>query len=82
MPERIHAPQVGSPDPEMKNSPLIEDTDYDYGLTAQTVAEIPAGCMFNGAQFADGTYICSGDELLKCAQGAWLRMGSCDPDNP
>lgn len=81
MPERIHAPHVGSMDPELKNSPVLEWTDEDSVEMAQTLPE-HGMCYFNGRVFGEGDFVCSGDELLQCERGAWVNQGSCDPDNP
>ncbi len=82
MSERIQATQVGAPDPEMKNSPIIDES----GDNEQDGSDIDsvdfAQCHFNGNAYDNGALVCSGDELLKCEHGKWLRSGSCDQDNP
>jgi len=72
MTERIHALQVGAPDPELRNSPIV---------AAQALAEEPL-CYFNGHAYRHDQFVCSGSELLRCARGVWLQEGTCDPDNP
>ncbi len=81
MSTRQRPAQVGAPDPELRNSPIIEETDEDYPLAGQ---DLPgeAECHFNGQSYRDGQFICSGNELLRCQRGAWLREGSCDPEHP
>lgn len=81
MPERIHAPHVGAADPEKRSSPVLEETDERFDELAQQLDENPV-CYFNGSSYGQGSYVCSGDELLRCQDGAWWRLGSCDPDNP
>ena len=81
MQERIHATRVGSPDPEQKNSPIIEETDEEFEILTQEMPEAPV-CYFNGATYDDDSRVCSGSELLRCMRGSWVREGSCDPDNP
>ena len=81
MTDRIHAMQVGAPDPELRNSPIIEETDEDYEIAAQTMPDEPL-CYFNGNAYQHEQVVCSGSELLHCRRGVWLREGSCDPDNP
>ena len=72
---------VGSPDPELKNSPIMEESDTDFDVLAQEIEKGPV-CYFNDASFALGDYVCSGSgELLHCQDGIWVREGSCDPDN-
>lgn len=82
MAERIPVPHVGAPDPERRNSPIIDeaaDDDQD-GMDPDSVEF--AGCYFNDVRHDHGRHVCSGDELLRCERGKWLRIGSCDPDNP
>lgn len=79
----LHQPaMVGAPDPELKNSPILEELDEDYDVLAQEIGEEPV-CYFNNIAYPDGSYACSGSgTLLHCAKGMWIRQGSCDPDNP
>ena len=73
--------QVGSPDPELKTSPIMEDQDEDYDVTAQEVEDLPI-CFFNDTSYQNGAYVCSGSgELLHCNSGIWVREGTCDPEN-
>lgn len=78
-----HQPvRVGSSDPELKTSPILEERDEEYNVLAQEVEEQPA-CYFNSVAYPDGTYACSGSGiLLHCDKGIWIRQGGCDPDNP
>ena len=80
MTERIHAAKVGAPDPELRNSPILEETDEEFVTSGQTFGE-HVSCYFNGATFREGQFVCSGDELLQCKRGVWVREGTCDPDN-
>lgn len=82
MSERIHATQVGAPDPELRNSPILDESadDAQDGTDPESIAF--AHCHFNAVAFDDGNLVCSGDELLRCERGTWLRLGSCDQDNP
>ena len=79
--EQVIATQVGSPDPELTTSPIMEDLDADFDVTAQEVEDLPV-CYFNNPRFKNGEYVCSGSgELLHCNRGLWVREGTCDPDN-
>jgi hypothetical protein len=82
MAERITAPHVGAPDPEMRNSVILDETAEDEldGVDPDSVEF--ASCYFNDVAYDNGGHVCSGDELLRCERGKWLRIGSCDPDNP
>jgi len=81
MSERIQAPHVGAPDPEKRTSPIAEETSEEFEVLGMEAPETPV-CYFNGIAYREDDYVCSGDELLACRQGVWLREGSCDPDNP
>ena len=73
--------QVGSPDPELKTSPIVEDTDEDFEVTVQEVEDLPV-CYFNNISYPNGKYVCSGSgELLHCQNGLCIREGTCDPEN-
>lgn len=82
MAERIAVAKVGAPDPEKRNSMIIDESgDNDQeGVDPDSVAF--AGCYFNDVDYPDASHVCSGDELLRCDKGKWIRIGSCDPDNP
>jgi hypothetical protein len=81
MTERIHAPQVGAPDPDLKNSPIALETDEEFEVIKQEEPGEPV-CYFNSKAFKHNTHVCSGDTLLRCDYGIWVRVGGCDPDNP
>lgn len=81
MSERIAAPHVGAPDPEKRTSPILEETDERYAERAQQVGEVTVSHC-NGVAYELGEFVCSGDELLHCRDGVWLRQDSCDPVNP
>ena len=68
MTDRIHALQVGGPDPELRNSPIVEETDDDYEIAARTFPD-EALCYFNGDAYQHDRVV-------------WPQEGSCDPDNP
>lgn len=74
-------PQVGAPDPELKNSPIVDESEYDeQDASPDLEMEAPA-CYFNGEAFALGEYVRSGSELLQCAErGIWVRRGEKRPD--
>jgi hypothetical protein len=78
MNKTAHPPMVGAPDPELRNSPIFDETSDEF---LSLDLEIESGaCYFNGESFAIGDYVCSGDELLHCEErGVWVRKGSCRP---
>ena len=80
MSEHIHAPAVGAPDPELETSPIAEETDEGSEALKQEFPGEPI-CYFNGVSYPAGTYVCSGNALLRCDYGIWVRTGTCDPDN-
>lgn len=74
--------QVGALDPELKSSPIMEEGDEDFDVLAQEVEDLPT-CFYNNVSYETGQYVCSGStELLRCHNGLWVQVGSCDPDNP
>jgi ribonuclease Z len=74
-------PQVGAPDPELKNSPIIDESEHDEHAGSPDL-EIEEGvCYFNDEAFAIGDFVRSGSEVLQCAErGVWLRKGEKRPD--
>ena len=81
MPDKLHLPQVGSPDPELNTSPIAEEMDEEYDVVKQEVPGEPI-CYFNNKQYKNDENVCSGNARLRCNYGVWVREGSCDPDNP
>lgn len=77
----IHVPQVGAPDPEFNNSHFAEETDEKYEVLRREIPSEPV-CYFNNQSHRHDSYVCSGSALMRCDYGIWVRMGSCDPDNP
>jgi hypothetical protein len=72
---------LGSQDPERRNSPIADETDEDVEVLRQ---EIPPGpvCYFNDKPYSDGTIVKSGTTLLRCDKGLWISAGPSDADNP
>jgi hypothetical protein len=72
-----HVPQVGAPDSELGNSPIIDDMD-----DVSPDAELGAGvCYFNNISYPIGQYVLSGSELLQCQEGGvWVRKGEMRPE--
>lgn len=77
MREKGSAPTVGAPDPELKTSPIFDSGNSDELSLDRELEE--GVCFFNNQTFAIGSYVCSGEELLRCEdRGVWIREGSCD----
>ncbi len=74
-----HIPQVGAPDPELRNSPIFDEYDE-----ISPDLELEAGaCYFNNVSYPIGTFILSGSELLRCEErGVWVRVGDMRPPEP
>jgi hypothetical protein len=66
----------------MRNSPILDESADDELSGTELESLELAACHFNDTAFANGSEVCSGDELLRCERGKWLRIGSCDSDNP
>jgi len=75
-----HPAQVGAPDSERKNSPILDDdSTSEEDLTFDFEPETGV-CYFNDKAFRMGEYVCSGNELLHCEErGVWVKKGPCRP---
>jgi hypothetical protein len=72
---------VGAIDPELKTSPVIEETAEDADVFEQQAPELPT-CWFNGEVFVTGELVRSGSVVLQCRRGLWVEIGPADPSNP
>jgi hypothetical protein len=69
-------PEVGAPDPELRNSPIIDDFEDDEQAGSRDLELEEGVCYFNGETYAIGAYVKSGSELLQCTGGGvWVRVG-------
>lgn len=70
-------PQVDAPDPERRTSPIIDEEDED----AFDLDQGPGICYFNDVPYELGSFVLSGNELLKCeGGGVWVRRGEVRTD--
>lgn len=74
-----HAPQVGAPDPERRNSPIQTDPEQSFELLREEVGDEAAGCYFNDTQYPNGALIMSGSTCLRCELGIWVEEGTKVP---
>jgi hypothetical protein len=65
---------VGAPDPELKSSPVV-DSEIEEGEFSGIELDVQV-CYFNGVRYASGDYVCSGEDLLRCENGVWVRSES------
>lgn len=62
----------GAPDPELKNSPIADELGDDTeALRQQMPGDVV--CYFNDRGFGHGEEIRSGDSVLRCNYGLWIR---------
>ena len=80
MTEPLNVKQVGAPDPELKNSPVVMEVDDEREYMKQEVPGEPV-CYFNSESFDNGSFVCSSNVLLRCDYGIWIQSGTCDPEN-
>ena len=67
-------PDQGAPDPELKNSPIADELDEDAeSLRQQMPGDVV--CYFNDRGFGHGEEIRSGESVLRCNYGLWIRQG-------
>jgi hypothetical protein len=68
-------PQVGAPDPELENSPIIDESELDEQAASRDLEIEQGACYFNGETYAIGAFVQSGAELLQCTGGGvWTRV--------
>ena len=79
--EHVSITQVGSPDPELRNSPIAVEEDIDTDVVRQ---QVPGDvmCWFNGSEFRNGDFVASGSQVLRCSYGVWVEAGSIDDRSP
>ena len=67
--------QVGAPDPELKNSPIVDEWELDEQAGARDLELEEGACYFNGRPYGIGEFVQSGSEVLKCVgRGVWVRQ--------
>jgi hypothetical protein len=77
LPPPLHLPQAGAPDPELKNSPILDDVDEELADELELETGV---CYFNNLAYPMGQYLLSGSELLHCEErGVWVRKGEAVP---
>jgi hypothetical protein len=79
-----HLHQVGAPDPEAKNSLVLDESEFDEHAGPRDSEAAQAACYFNGSEYPIGTYVQSGSEILQCTAVGWIRKGERDtaPSRP
>jgi hypothetical protein len=71
-----HLPQLGAPDPELKNSPIV-DEEQEPSLDWELETGV---CYFNDVAYPLGQCVLSGSEVLRCSdRGVWVRIGERAP---
>ena len=80
-PQHRSLPQVGAPDPELRNSPIADEEDEETDVVRQQLPGA-AVCYFNGTSYPNGAYVASGSQVLRCSYGVWIDSGSADSRNP
>jgi len=69
-------PQVGAPDPELKNSPIIDASEFDEHAASPDLESEAGVCWFNAQAFPIGATVLSGSEVLECSdRGVWVSKG-------
>jgi hypothetical protein len=68
-----HPEQVGTPDPERRNSPILADPEQSFELLREQVGDEAAGCYFNDVLYGEGATVLSGNTPLRCDRGIWVE---------
>ena len=72
--------ELGTQDPDRKNSPVAWEMDEDVETLRESIPEEPA-CFFNDQAFKHGTVVSSGSVLLRCDNGIWIPAGPTESGN-
>lgn len=75
-PQPSRPPQVGTADPERRNSPIQTDPEQSFELLREQVGDEALGCYFNDVLYADGALVMSGSTCLRCELGIWVEAGT------
>ena len=67
-----HHVDLGAPDPELRNSPIIPNIGDEREIIDTEIPEERI-CYFNGGSYTHGDYIKSGTAILLCDRGAWVE---------
>jgi hypothetical protein len=70
---------LGVPDPDLRNSPVLEPVELEDRPSADDNTTLPV-CYFNGESFEPGSYVRSGDMVLRCEGGVWAALPRDDDD--
>jgi hypothetical protein len=65
---------VGVAQSGKQTSPIALESDEDFDVMRQEVAD-EAVCWFNDQQFGHDDVVFSGNDILRCDKGIWLRAG-------
>ena len=76
------ARQVGTADPERRNSPIHTDPEQSFELMRVQIGDEAAGCYFNDQRYVEGSYVLSGTTYLRCERGIWVEAGTQVPVPP
>ncbi len=66
--------QVGTVDPERRNSPWQSDPQESFELLREQVGDESDCCYFNDVRYPDGAQVLSGSTALKCERGIWIEL--------
>jgi hypothetical protein len=69
----VHPEQVGTPDPERRNSPVLTDPEQSFELLREQVGDEAEGCYFNDVLYGEGATVRSGNTPLRCERGIWVE---------
>src|SRR5512138_4032647 len=72
-----HPQELGTQDPDRKNSPVAWESDEDVDALREEVPDEPR-CFFNDHAFTHGAVVSSGTVLLRCDNGVWIPAGATD----
>lgn len=77
MPHLKHPINLGSPIPELKNSPVISNIEDERAMIEAQIPE-ERMCYFNDEIYEHGTFIKSNAITLECDRGVWVEVPAGD----
>lgn len=80
----VRTRDVGALDPELKTSPIAQETSEDWQLLRgrKCPSARPRCATSTAKRSRPDQFVCSGTVVLDCLEGLWIEIGPADPRNP
>lgn len=67
--------EVGAPEDGKRTSEIVDEEGVDVRVE-QTIVPGAGACWFNDKEFDHDEMVYSGNQILRCDQGKWVRSGN------